>query len=265
MTAQAIRYEGTILPQLGKKGILKPDATGYYRVILGALNIHNSGNAFYDWEGSKQVFDKSQDLMRRILSNKLYSELGHPKRIPGMGRDEYLQRILTVYEANVCNHIRMIELQEEVTRAEGGKPVVVTYGEVKPFGPMGEIAEESLSSPDINTCYSIRSITFDQRDSWGRLVKKLMEVATWDLVLEPGIEIATKFDNPSLESLTRQVTELPLDVNLLLRTKDKLMTSNFGLESDAAPARMLDRMVDAAQRLDRMATSSIYLPPSAKW
>lgn len=261
----AIRYEGVILPQSGKKGILKPDATGYYRVILGALNIHNSGQAWYDWEGSKQVFDKSEDLMRRILSNKLYSELGHPKRTPGMGRDDYLQRILTVYETNTCNHIRSIDLKEEVTRAENGKPVIVTYGDVKPFGPMGEVAEESLSSPDINTCFSIRSITFDQRDSWGRLVKKIMEVATWDLVLEPGIAIATKYDNPSLESLTRQIVELPLDAYFLESTQNQMMTSSLGLESDTAPMRILTRMVDAAKRIDRMSTSKIYIPPSAKW
>lgn len=265
MTQNEIKYEGTILPQLGKKGIIKPDATGYYPVILGALNIHNSGKAWYDWEQSKAVFEASGDLMRRIKSNKCYSELGHPKQVPGMTRDQYLQRILTIYENNVCNHIRSIDLKEEVTRAEGGKPVVVTYGEVKPFGPHGEVAEESLTSPDINTCYSIRSITFDQRDGWGRLVKKLMEVVNWDFVLEPGIEIATKYDLPSLESLTRTVASLPLDSYLLKRTQNDMMTNNFGLESNDAPMRILTRMIDAAERMDRMSTSKIYLPPSAKW
>lgn len=265
MTQQTISYEGTILPQLGKKGIIKPDASGYYRVILGALNIHNSGKAWYDWESSKAVFDNSGDLMRRIKSNKCYSELGHPKRTPGMSRDEYLQRILTIYEDNVTNHIRKIDLIEEVTRAEGGRPVVVTYGEVKPFGPHGEVAEESLTSPDINTCFSIRSITFDQRDSWGRLVKKLMEVVNWDLVLEPGIEIATKYDNPSMESLTKTVASMPLDTYLLQRTQNDMMTNGLGLESNDAPMRILTRMIDAAKRLDRMSTSQIYLPPSAKW
>jgi hypothetical protein len=229
------------------------------------LDIHNSGKAWYDWEESKQVFDKSGDLMRRIKSNKCYSELGHPKKEPGMTRDQYLQRILTIYENNVCNHIRSIDLIKESTRAENGNPVVVTYGEVKPFGPHGEVVEESLSSPDINTCYSIRSITFDQKDSWGRLIKKLMEVVNWDFVLEPGIEIATKYDNPSLESLTRHVAELPLDAYLLQRTQHEMMTGGYGLESNDAPMRIISRMIDAAQRMERMSTSKIYLPPSAKW
>lgn len=265
MTQQSLRYEGTILPQLGKKGIIKPDASGYYRVILGALNIHNSGNAYYDWESSKKVFDSSGDLMRRIKSNKCYSELGHPKREPTMTRDQYLQRILTIYETNVTNHIRMFDMVEEVTRAEGGKPVIVTYGEVKPFGPHGEIAEESLTSPDINTCFSIRSLTFDQRNSWGKLIKQIMEVVNWDLVLEPGIEIATKYDLPSMESLTRTVADLPLDAYMLKRVQNEMMTNGMGLESNDAPMRILTRMIDAAERLNRMSTSKIYLPPSVRW
>lgn len=259
----SVRFECTILNGTEKQGILKPDAAGYYRVILGGLNIHNSGNAWYDWEGSKAVFANSGDLMRRITSGKQYSEWGHPKRAPTMTRDQYLERILTVYEEHTCNHIRAIELNEESTRAENGKPVIVTYGEVKPTGPRGDVLQDSLSNPHANSCFSIRSITFDQRQG-GRLCKQLREVVTWDYVHEPGIAIATKYDNPSLEGYTRQLVDMPLEVNLLERTRDNILRDGFGMES-SQPMRMVERMLDAAKSLRRQSTTKIYLPPSVNW
>lgn len=260
-----VRFECTTLRDTDKLGKLKKDASGYYEdVPLGGFDIHNSGNAWYDWNGSKAVFDNSGDLMRRITSGKQFSEWGHPKKNPMMTREQYLERILSIYEENVCNHIRSIDIRENVvTRAEHGKPIVGVYGSIKPCGPRGDCLEEALTNPDINSCFSVRSITFDQRRG-GRLIKEMRECITWDYVLEPGISIATKYDSPSLESIVRTIFDMPLEVTLLERTRENIIRDGFGMENEA-PMRMVERMLDAAKSLKRQSTTSIYLPRSAKW
>ena len=57
---------------------------------------------------------------------------------------------------------------------------------------------------------------------------------------------------------------MPLDVNVLERTRDNIIRDGFGMENDA-PKRMVERMLDAAKSLRRQSTTSIYLPRTAKW
>lgn len=260
-----VRFECTTLTDENKLGKLKKDAAGYFiDVPFGGFNIHNSAGAWYDWAGSKEVFDNSGDLMRRITSGKQFSEFGHPKKTPMMTREQYLERILTIYEESICNHVRDIDIRENVvTRAENGAPIVGVYGSVKTVGPRADAAEEILTNPSINACYSVRSITFDQRRN-GRLIKEMRECVTWDLVLEPGISIATKYDSPSLESRIHTLMDMPLNVNLLEATRDNFMRDGVGMEN-SAPMRIVDRLLDAAKSVRKQATTSIYIPKTINW
>jgi hypothetical protein len=77
-----------------------------------------------------------------------------------------------------------------------------------------------------NTCFSVRSFT-DDYVSGGMVKKVVKEVITWDLVNEPGISVATKYNAPTLESesLVIQRSEM-----------DRVFTGNAvgtGLESAA--------------------------------
>jgi hypothetical protein len=96
----------------GKKGILPPDADGYYTMPVGALNVFNSSGQYYVLEGAKQLFDSSSIFQRRVANGCSKGEMGHPKREPKMTMDDYMTRILTIEETNVCCHFRKFWLDE---------------------------------------------------------------------------------------------------------------------------------------------------------
>ena len=252
-----ITYDNTLLPSTGKRGIMKPiDASGYYAINLGGLDVFNESGAIYVAETAKDLFTSSSHLMRRIAGGKLYNELGHPKREVGMTDDQYLIRILTVYETNACSHLRKIELEEvHDSSLNNGKPFIRIIGEVKPMGQLGILVEDTFKTADSDACYSIRSITND--NFVGRIrYKHLKEIATWDYVLEPGIRHATKYYTASTEGLI-------INVKTLEQAKEKAIEESFGLES-ANVVGYLDRLLGIAKETQHMQKSRIYLPPSTR-
>lgn len=253
-----ITYENTLLPSTGKRGILKPiDASGYYAINLGGLDVYNESNALYVASTAKDLFTSSSHLMRRINGGKLYNELGHPKREVGMTDDQYLIRILTVYENNACSHLRRIHLEEiQDPNLNNGKPFIRIIGEVKPMGQLGLLVEDTFKNADSDACYSIRSITNDQFIGNVRH-KHLKEIATWDYVLEPGVRHATKYYTASSESLI-------ITVDTLKQAKDNALRDNHGMES-ATVVRHLDRLLNVAMETQSIQKSRIYLPASARW
>lgn len=69
-----ITYDNTLLPSTGKRGIMKPiDASGYYAINLGGLDVFNESGAIYVAETAKDLFTSSSHLMRRIAGGKLYT------------------------------------------------------------------------------------------------------------------------------------------------------------------------------------------------
>lgn len=254
-----ITYENTFLPSTGKRGIMKPiDASGYYAINLGGLGVYNeSGHLYVNSNEALSLFQSSSHLMRRINSGKLYNELGHPKREAGMTDDQYLIRILTVYETNACSHLRKIELEEvQDSSINNGKPFIRIIGEVKPMGQLGILVEDTFKTADSDACYSIRSVTNDQ--FVGRVRHKhLQEIATWDYVLEPGIRHATKYHTASTESLI-------LNIKTLKAAKERAEEESNGMES-ASLAGSLSRLLSIAEDTEKLQRTKIYLPPSARW
>lgn len=198
-----VRFTATKLAAKGKKGILTPDEDGYYTMIIGGLNALNSTGIYYTLEGAKKLFQESSIFMRRIKAGNMKGEVGHPKRLPGWTDDDYLSRILTLEETNVCCHFKEIWLDESYGKnhPELKNPnMVAIMGKVKPSGAKGDSLKASLENPNENVCFSIRSLT---REFFARGVKhrEINTIVAFDCVTEPGISVCNKWDAPALESL----------------------------------------------------------------
>lgn len=190
----------TALMGTNKAGTLKPDADGYYTVVLGALDVYNSIGAFYPEASARELFERSSSLMRRVSSGNLRGEYGHPRMEPGMSDDAFLARVRDIKEQCVSHHIRKVTVDYTTHRNKQGQPVITIVGEVKPCGPFGPALKEQLENKSEDVCFSIRSLTNDRYEG-GRLMKHLKVIVTWDYVNEPGLDVARKWNSPSLEGM----------------------------------------------------------------
>ncbi len=185
----------------GLEGSLQKDENGYYRVPLGALNIFNSAGAYYTMNGAKELFESSSSLMRRINNGALKAELGHPKKAPGMTMSEYMNRIISIDINNIGAHIKSVELVETNIKEKGAKDNRIDIiGWIKPNGPKAQYLTDLLEDPDANFAFSIRSLTNDSIVN-GVVVKVLKQIITWDIVIEPGLHMATKWKSLGIESM----------------------------------------------------------------
>lgn len=198
-----VKFTATKLANSNKQGILKPDENGYYEIIVGGLNITNSIGEYYTLKNAEKLFEESSIFMRRVKNGCLKGEVGHPKRDPNMRMDDYVNRILTIDEKNICCHFGSIWLDTSFGKNNpkfNNPTLTAIMAKVKPSGPKAASLETSLKNPEENVCFSIRALT---NDYYVRGVnhRELTQIITWDLVNEPGLHIANKWDSPALESL----------------------------------------------------------------
>lgn len=213
-TAGMVKAGSSILAGTGKRGILTPDAEGYYTIPLGMYGTTNSAGMFYDGPSGVSMFKADTPLMRRLNKQVLFMEWKHPEPwenvvVQGqaakryLNDNEYLMRIRKIDDDRVCAHIKNLFLDHNAVDAQGRKAVMV-YGVVKPYGPFGKYFKESLDNPNINTYASVRSIT---RDDVLRGVKYTCEISTWDAVGEGGILHASKYHAAALEDFDHTETD----------------------------------------------------------
>lgn len=213
----------TKLSMQNKDGILPVDENGYYTVTLGALNCYNSVGEFYEAKNAVQLFNSSSLLTRRIKGGYLYSELGHPKRQPNMSMTEFILRCKTIEETNICGHISEVWLDEENAkklRDHRNPDLILVMGKVKPSGPHGPALETDLQNKKANVSFSVRTF-HDRRVEKGVVINTMVEIITWDRVIEPGIAVANKWDVPLLESISDQIVtidQLKEAINVLERS-----------------------------------------------
>lgn len=207
-------YTCTALAGTNKVGKLTPDSDGYYTMCVGGLNAFNSANNYYPLGPAKELFESSSSLMRRIANGNCKGEMGHPKPLPGQSSRDFIQRVLQIEETRVSHHFRRVWLEEQGVKDAKGRPIVAIMAEVKPSGPMGPALKESFDNPHENVCFSIRSITNDRRGTTGFLEKNLKTIVTWDVVTEPGISAAHKYNSPALESLNETIV-MPEHLNAI--------------------------------------------------
>lgn len=194
-------YSCTALVGTGKKGVLPQDENGYYDVILGAFDYYNSKGMLYDFNAVKGIFDASSDLMRRIKNGALHGECGHPRRAPGMSQAEFMHRCLDVHETNISHHIREVYIDDKCLVDPSGKPIVAVRGWVKPAGPKGPALKEALDNGPQNVAFSVRSFADEKMGPNSTIIRLIRLLVTWDWVMEPGINIASKYTHPALESM----------------------------------------------------------------
>lgn len=214
-TGNQVRIGGSMLQAGGKKGILTPDADGYYTLCVGAYGTHNSAGMFYDAASGQAMFVPDTPLMRRLKKQVLFMEFKHPEpyRKDGSQMDEreYLARIRKIDDDRVCAHIRALTLIPG--KDEQGRSCIFVIAEAKPYGPYAKVFEDSLTNPHINTYCSVRSIT---QDDVMRGIKYTREISTWDFVGEGGIFVAGKHNSPALESFADgngEVKQFEMDIN----------------------------------------------------
>ena len=241
-----IEYEATKLSN-DKKGVLPRDSDGYYTVPVGALNVSNSRGDFYPLLGAKHLFDTSSALQRRISSRCLMGECGHPVREPGMSDSMFMARVIDVRETNQSHHIKKIWLDDNGDKSG----LVLIMAQLIPQGPKGPALQQALENNCSNTCFSIRSFTANSFVR-GKTIRTLSEIITWDWVTEPGIAVATKFNSPTLESLTQHNVSRK-SIQQVVDSK----LSGFSTESSKETASRVLRLFD---RDDRVAA-----PLYSKW
>ena len=233
-----IRFTATQIP-FGKKGKLLPDENGYYELCIGGLNTFNSVNEYYLNEGSRDLFESSSPFMRRVRSGNLKSELGHPKMLPGMTENDFLNRIHRIEETNVCAHIADVWLDPNYGKkypALGNPNLVGIMAKIKPSGPHGNVLLEGLQNPLENVCFSIRAFTEDYMQR-GQRYRVLKTILTFDYVNECGISTSNKWQSPSLENNILKLEELGSMIVTRKKIENVITTNSLcALESSKALA-----------------------------
>lgn len=212
-----VRFTCTSLVGTQKKGVLPVDDNGYRTMPIGGLNILNSAQQYYTAAGAKELFESSSAFQRRVRRGALRSEVGHPVKAHGQSMDDYMQRVLTINESNVCAHIAEVYLDFDNFSGPNG-PIVAIMGKVIPSGPHAAMLEKSFSNPKENVCFSIRAFTHDYV-SRGVTHRVLKNIITFDYVNEPGIHIAEKYKSPALESFTDSIVT-PSQMGRVLDNKE---------------------------------------------
>lgn len=200
-------FSCTSLEGVNKVGTLKKDEDGYRTMVVGALNVFNSGGQFYAHDEAVNLFNESGAFMRRVNRAALRAEVGHPKP-PPMSADpaqrkiqeqEFARRCMTIDDNNVCAQHRRVWLDYNAVKDGRGKPVIAIMSSVIPSGEKFEFLERQLSNPHENVCFSIRAFT--NNTMWQGIEKRVLrEIITFDNVNEPGISVAEKYFSPALES-----------------------------------------------------------------
>lgn len=257
--SERINFTCTALVGTNKVGTLKKDENGYYPVVLGALDVFNHSGDFWPAATSKEIFKESSSFMRRISRAALRSEYGHPKREPGQSISEYSDRLMRIYELNVCCHISKVWLETSRVKDQSGKVIIAIMGLVRPSGPLGPTLEAQFQNPHENVCFSIRAVTNDYMVR-GRNEKNIREIVTWDYVNEPGIAAANKYSAPSLESL--EESSVPLE--LLAQHVKNQQTLGLGISMEDSEDMNLANLVKKLT-LEQPKVASTDRPGSTHW
>lgn len=242
-----IKFTEAKLSSTGKEGILTPDEHGYYEHVIGGLNTLNSAGEYYVADGAKQLFEQSSHFMRRIKNGVLKGELGHPKRAPNQDVRDFMNRIMSVEETNICVHYADVYLDPDYGRKNPqfkNPNLVAIIAKLKPTGAKANALQTALDNPKENVCFSIRALTRDVNIR-GVNHRTLVQIVTWDCVNEPGIAISNKWDSPAMETVSDRVIsteELELmveeDNSLAIESKDMLKETIHMVTMNVRPVAM---------------------------
>jgi len=214
--------------EIKKKGGLKPDEDGYYKIRMGTIGVPNSSGIVYEATKSvRELFGDNSPLKRRLVKGYLRAEQGHPKKTPGMSMKEYISRILKIEETKICGHIRKFEIVDDLE----GPGTFTVFGWIRPAGPYASALKDDFDNPHSNTAFSIRSLV-DQRIENGVIIRTLKVVVTWDFVDSPGIDTANKENSVGMEDDDHILLDLTDDVEFAEAKEALQEYSEIGTENE---------------------------------
>ena len=255
--AQQIRYRCSALVGSNKKGIITPDADGYYEMTVGGFNIHNAQGVYYALGSAQAIIESpASDFRRRVLAGVLKGELGHPKR-GSMSAAEFFSRLNVIDEKSICVHFSEVWLDYNNYKSENGFPQVGVIAKLKPSGPYASTLQMALDNPKEEVCFSIRSAC-EEQEEMGKVVRYTLDVVTFDYVQEGGVGIARKYYSMGLEDINGDLIVTPAVMEVALENA-KLLA---GLESNEV--HRLECLRETVG-WTRASNTSIFLPPSAGW
>ncbi|UVD32199.1 hypothetical protein [Vibrio phage phiKT1028] len=203
-------YGNIELAMSENKGIIKPNASGYYRIAGGGFNMPNRMGITYRMnqylleclEEGERVGSGS-DLRRRLDRGEVYMEMNHPvqwfyEKIDGKVVRTQITDVMTwINRLKTIDMDRMCAAISEITpdfskfdRRTMGGPVTFEI-DTKPFGPFGHLFKENLDTPEMGTAVSIRTVTTPQQ--FGATSRNVEYWTGLDWVPEPGFAEATKY------------------------------------------------------------------------
>lgn len=218
MSDITFRSIAVAVPRDVKAGKLRTDEYGYTRMVVGTLGAFNSKGELY--EATKEVcdlFSSSSLLQLQIRENSLYGENGHPD-LTGLDERGAMARFCSIYEPNICTHIRSVHLDPEYYKASPNmkKGEIAIIADIKPYGEKAELVAEAIANPFMNLSYSIRCITQPKRV--GGIVHRIIKsIITWDKVYFPGLSAANKRNalwRSSEAAVLYEIEEAGIDSNI---------------------------------------------------
>lgn len=239
-------FECDILSVAKKKGELVMDSSGYREIVVGAFNCDNAHGQHYKMtEHLKDMFGEGGVLHRRWSKGNLKGEWGHPEMMPGENVHSFVNRFKRVTEKNISHHFKRLRLAPGKDNA--GNDIILVYSTLKESGPYAQCMADALANCEENANFSIRS-TSNRKVINGQLVKFITAIFTWDYVNEPGIEIANKYDTPTMESLfSQEFTEN--DLNKAEEVFNHL-SSVVGIESSETMSYAMIRDANGWNKVD---------------
>ena len=105
---------------------------------------------------------------------------------PTMPKIAMLERLMRIERKNVSHRI------SRVYGKNGDDGLIIVYGDVKPFGPMGQYLKEEFEDPTMDAAFSLRSACVKYGQDGGIIKKKMLSLVTFDAVDGPGYLKASK-------------------------------------------------------------------------
>lgn len=253
-----LSYGNLILANNGKKGILKPDAKGNYRMNAGAFNVDNHAGISYpanDYIKSQML--ENSDLQRRIRQGYCYLEEEHPEPYNYIYRNgicykeemtsilEWINRLRSYDQNKIVGCLSEIFFIMEDEK-NYNKPIW-TEVLVKPLleYKLGPRFKESLDTPEVNTALSIR--TQIEPFKPGARTKQVVYWTGFDWVKEPGMIHANKHMSAGCESL---VNGMAFDDQIkTFKTRDVIEALELGI-AEAANDEMALKKYGGFEALD---------------
>lgn len=220
-----ISFGNIVLASSGKKGRLKPNADGIYRLNAGGFNIPNHAGITYPAnQYIREQMEANSDLNRRVSMGYCLMEREHPQPFFFVEENgiryrkqmssvlEWINRLRSYDDDNVCGLISKIIFRPE--NPNNLSAPIWNEIDCKPFGKRAEEFRESLETPEHNTAVSIRTQISPFKP--GETKKEVEFWTGYDWVKEPGMIHANKHMSAGCESM---LSDFGLGIDNIIKFK----------------------------------------------